>query len=76
MKLKDGSTLMGYILGRTENKITIKMMGATIKEIPLKDVEDMKAIEKSLMPEGFDKVMEEQELVDLVAYLETLKVKE
>jgi len=76
LKLKDGSTLMGYILGRTENKITIKMMGATIKEIPLKDVEDMKAIEKSLMPEGFDKVMEEQELVDLVAYLETLKVKE
>jgi hypothetical protein len=32
-------------------------------------------MDRSLMPEGLDKVMEQEELVDLVAYLETLKVK-
>ena len=75
VKLKDGSSLTGYILDKTENKITLKMMGATIKEIQRKDIESLEPMEKSLMPEGLDKVMEQEELVDLVAYLETLKVK-
>ncbi len=75
VKLKDGSVLAGYILGKTENEITLKMMGATIKEIPRKDIDDLVPMDRSLMPEGLDKVMEQEELVDLVAYLETLKVK-
>lgn len=76
IKLKNGSALMGYILGKTENDITLKTMGATITEIPLKDIEKIEAMDKSLMPEGLDKVMKEQDLVNLVAYLETQKMKE
>jgi putative membrane-bound dehydrogenase-like protein len=72
--LNDGTTLAGYLLGQTENKITLKIMGATIKEISLKDVDKIELMEKSLMPDGLDKIMEKQELVDLIAYLETLKV--
>ncbi len=75
VKMKDGDVLMGYILGKTENDITLKMMGATTKEIPQKNIQDIEAMDKSLMPEGLDKVMKEQDLVNLVAYLETLKVK-
>jgi putative heme-binding domain-containing protein len=75
VKLKDGSSLAGYILDRTENGITLKMMGATIKEIPRKDIDNLEPMDRSLMPEGLDKVMKQEELVDLVAYLETLKVK-
>ncbi|MCG2461245.1 PQQ-dependent sugar dehydrogenase [Flavobacteriaceae bacterium F89] len=75
VKLKDGDVLMGYILGKTEDEITLKMMGATTKAIPRKDIQSLEAMDKSLMPEGLDKVMKQQQLVDLVAYLETLKVK-
>lgn len=75
VKLKDGASLAGYILDRTENGITLKMMGATIKEIPRKDIDNLEPMDRSLMPEGLDKVMIQEELVDLVAYLETLKVK-
>ncbi len=75
VKLKDGNVLMGYILGKTENDITLKMMGATTKEIPRKDIQNIEAMDKSLMTEGLDKVMKEQDLVNLVAYLETLRVK-
>ncbi|SMG40902.1 PVC-type heme-binding CxxCH protein [Arenibacter troitsensis] len=76
IKLKDGSALMGYIIGRSENTITLKMMGASIKEISLKDIENMEEMDKSLMPEGLDRVMEEKDLINLVAYLETLKIQE
>ena len=74
IKLKDGNVLMGYIVGKTENDITLKMIGGTMKEIPRKNIGSIEAMDKSLMPEGLDKVMKEQDLVDLVAYLETLKV--
>lgn len=76
IQLKDGSSFIGYILGKSEDQITLKMMGATIKEIPRKDIQTMEAMDKSLMPEGLDKVMKEQDLVNLVAYLEALKVKD
>lgn len=74
LKLKDGKTYTGYILSRSEDKLTLKMMGATQKEIALIDIVEMEAMDKSLMTEGLDRVMKEQDLVDLVAYLETLKV--
>tara|TARA_R110002049_G_scaffold154824_1_gene319482 strand:+ start:8 stop:1483 length:1476 start_codon:yes stop_codon:yes gene_type:complete len=75
LKLKDGSAIMGYIIGRTENTITLKMMGATIKEVSVKDIEEIVAMNQSLMPEGLDEVMKKQDLVNLVSYLETLKLK-
>ncbi|MBQ4915977.1 PQQ-dependent sugar dehydrogenase [Maribacter sp. MMG018] len=74
LKLKDGGRLNGYILGRSETDITIKMMGATTKVIPEENIESIEEMKNSLMPEGLDKVMKEGELVDLIAYLETLKV--
>ena len=40
VKMKDGSAATGYILSRTEDKLTLKMMGGTQKEIPLADIEN------------------------------------
>lgn len=74
VRLKDGSLFSGYILSESEDEVTLKMMGATIKKISKKDIDKMGAMENSLMPEGLDKLMKEQELVDLVAYLEALKM--
>ncbi len=76
VKTKDGSTYTGYILSRTEDEITLKMMGDIQKDIELSNVESMVAMEKSLMTEGLHKVMSEDDLVDLVTYLETLKIEE
>ncbi|HUH45546.1 MAG TPA: hypothetical protein VLZ54_00225, partial [Arenibacter sp.] len=74
IKLKDGSLFTGYILSESENNISLKMMGATIKKISRKDIEKIEAMDNSLMPEGLHKLMKPQDLVDLVAYLETLKM--
>ncbi len=76
VKMTDGSSATGYILSRTEDAITLNMMGGTQKEIQLADIENLEAMDKSLMTEGLAKVMSEDDLVDLIAYLETLKVDE
>ena len=73
-KMKDGKTYTGYILSRTEDEITIKMMGGTQKTLELQDIAEQEALEQSLMTEGLANIMPETDLVDLVAYLETLKV--
>lgn len=72
--MKDGTTYVGYILSRTEDVLTIKMMGGTQKELQITDIESQVPMEKSLMTEGLDKVMTEDELIHLVEYLTTLKV--
>jgi hypothetical protein len=50
------------------------MMGGTQKTLELKDVVEQTALEQSLMTQGLANIMPETDLVDLVAYLETLKV--
>jgi putative heme-binding domain-containing protein len=72
--MKDGKTYTGYILSRTEDEITIKMMGGTQKTLEFQDITEQEALEQSLMTQGLANVMPEADLVDLVAYLETLKV--
>ncbi|MCK0189515.1 PVC-type heme-binding CxxCH protein [Arenibacter sp. F20364] len=74
LKMKDGKTYTGYILSRTEDEITIKMMGGTQKTLELQDITEQQALEQSLMTPGLANIMPEADLVDLVAYLETLKV--
>lgn len=76
VKMNDGSSATGYILSRTEDVLTLKIMGGTQKEIPLADIENLQAMDKSLMTEGLAKVMSEEDLVDLIEYLGTLKVDE
>lgn len=76
VKMKDGKTYSGYILSRTEDVLTLKMMGDTQEQIALTDIVELKAMENSLMTEGLHKVMSEEDLVDLVEYLSTLKIPE
>ncbi len=75
VKMRDSSTYTGYILGRTEDDLTLNMMGGVHTKVPLEEVADIRAMDQSLMTEGLHKVMREDELVDLVEYLTTLKVK-
>lgn len=75
VKMKDGKTYTGYILSRTEDELTLKMMGGTQIAVALNDIDSLTAMDKSLMTEGLHKVMNEDEMVDLVEYLTTLKTK-
>jgi putative membrane-bound dehydrogenase-like protein len=73
IKLKSGGGANGIIISETESDIDLKMMGGVINRIKQTNVLEKKKMEKSLMPSGLYASMTEQELVDLVEYLSTLK---
>ena len=71
----DGEMITGVLLGETESEIQLKDDKGIKHVIATEDVEQKKQQQLSLMPEGLHKEMSEQELVDLVAYLISLKKK-
>jgi putative heme-binding domain-containing protein len=75
IKLKDGSTAFGRILSQTEEKIDLQYITST-QSVKTSDVVTKTKMENSLMPANLHSSMSEQELVDLIAYLQSLKKSE
>lgn len=74
-KLTSGSTAVGRIVSETGEKIDIQYMN-TPQTLNLSDVASRSKLPNSLMPADLQKLMTEEELVNLVAYLKELKSKE
>jgi len=74
-KLKNGTQLLGYIASQTEDEITVKMIGGQSQKVKKSEIASKSDYGKSLMTEGLPQAMGQQKLVDLVAYLATLKKK-
>jgi putative heme-binding domain-containing protein len=72
IKLKDGTTAFGKITSQTEQKIDLQYMNSS-QSINVADVASKTKLEKSMMPANLHSSMSEQELIDLVAYLQRLK---
>ena len=71
----DGEMIIGVLLGETKQEIQLIDDKGIKHVISTEDVEQKKRQQISLMPEGLHKEMTEQELVDLVTYLASLKKK-
>ncbi|MFN7119111.1 MAG: PVC-type heme-binding CxxCH protein [Saprospiraceae bacterium] len=72
LQLKNGSTAFGRIVSETEDQIDLQYitMQQTVKK---SDIASRTQMPTSLMPENLQAAMSEQELVDLVAYMGSLK---
>lgn len=72
IQLKDGTSAFGRIVSETEDQIDLQYitMQQTVKK---SNVVSRTQLPTSLMPENLQAAMSEQELVDLVEYLGTLK---
>lgn len=75
VRFKDGTSMMGIIASKTETDLQLKMPGGTVMNFKMADVKGLKQTEGSMMPAGLAETMSQQELVDLVEYLMTLKRK-
>lgn len=71
-KMKDGSEAFGMIVSETEDKVELQYM-TTQQTLNPSNIASRSKQETSLMPSNLQTLMSEQELVDLVAYLQTLK---
>lgn len=70
----DGEVLSGLKVAETDRYVKIKLQGGKVVELEKEtDIEQIKESEKSLMPEGLEEQLSQQEMVDLFAYLSLLK---
>ncbi|MEM9887864.1 MAG: PVC-type heme-binding CxxCH protein, partial [Bacteroidota bacterium] len=76
VKTKDGGFYNGYISSETETELTLKMMGGISTIIPKDNIASREALDQSLMTAGLHSAMSQEDLVNLVEYLSSLKRKE
>jgi putative membrane-bound dehydrogenase-like protein len=69
----DGEVITGLLVSKTAQGVTIKDAKGIERAIPTEDLEDLQKQEKSLMPENLQELINEQELIDVVEYLMTLR---
>ena len=68
----DGLSIVGLLVGETETEMTIRDANGKDYKFPVKGTERKKQL-VSLMPEGLVNTLTEDELVDVVEYLFTLR---
>ncbi|PQO43694.1 dehydrogenase [Blastopirellula marina] len=73
--LDNGTAITGLLVSETDEKVTIKNQEGLVRSFSQDEIEEMKKLPTSLMPADLQKLMTVQELVDVAAYLETLKKK-
>ena len=69
LETNDGRTLLGVISSETPESVTVRQPGGQQDTILRPQIRSIKASAFSLMPQGLEKVMQPQELADLLAYL-------
>ncbi len=65
----EGDVVSGMLAGETRTSITIIDSQAKEISVAREDIEELIASRKSVMPEGFEKQLTEQELTDLLEFL-------
>jgi len=75
LKMNDGSETMGIISSKTKTDLELKMPGGSVQKIKLASVKSMEQMKTSMMPSGLHAAMSQQEMADLLAYLDGLKRK-
>ena len=73
LALADGRVLTGLIVEEAPDRIVLKTADGKRQAIRPADIEDRKSSEVSLMPEGLAEAMTDRDLVDLLAFLTTLR---
>lgn len=71
--LNDGNVITGLLTSQTDQAVTIKNKDGISRTIPTGDLDELVKQKVSIMPADLQKLLSEQDLVDVVEYLQTLK---
>ena len=74
-QLQDGTSAAGIIQSETDTSVTLRMPGGLRQALDKTKVKSRIKMPTSLMPPGLHLAMKEQELVDLVEFMASLKKK-
>jgi putative membrane-bound dehydrogenase-like protein len=73
LALADGRVVTGLVVEEAPDRVVIKLADGKRETIRPRDIEDRKTSDVSLMPEGLAETMTDGDLVDLIAFLGTLR---
>jgi putative membrane-bound dehydrogenase-like protein len=73
IQTKDGRAYTGYIESQTETELVLRLVGGSTENISTADISERIPHEESLMTANLYRLMSEEELVDLIAYLQNLR---
>ena len=65
----DGTTASGILAAETSTSISLKAPGNKIITIPRSEIDQLRSTGLSLMPEGLEKTISQQEMADLLAFI-------
>lgn len=67
--LQDGSQLFGLLAGESGASLTFKLPDASTRTLRRSEIKEIKSTGVSLMPDGLEATLNEQDLADLIAFL-------
>jgi putative heme-binding domain-containing protein len=73
IETSDGQNLIGVVRGSLPDVLVVADAGAQEHRIPHRSITANTTLPTSLMPNGLDKALTEQQLIDLVAFLRSRK---
>lgn len=71
----DGATYTGIVVNESDSEVKLKDENGLIRKVPVNTIDEKHKTDTSLMPSDIQKLLSTQELVDVVEYLSTRKVK-
>ena len=70
VQTKDGSIHLGIIQNETDEEIILKGIGGIEKQISKQNIEKLNSLGTSMMPEGLEAQLSQQDMADLLAFLQ------
>jgi putative heme-binding domain-containing protein len=70
LALKDGRVLNGVVVGKTDKVLTVQTQTESVF-VAREDIDETRPTDASLMPEGLLGTLSEEQIRDLVGYLQT-----
>jgi putative heme-binding domain-containing protein len=70
---RDGRTYSGNIISENDRQVTMRIVGKESTNINKSDIQSRETMATSLMPVGIFETLKENEVLDLVKYLQTKK---
>ena len=72
---RDGRTYSGNVIAENDRQVTMRIVGKESSKINKSDIQSREVMSSSLMPVGILETIQENEVLDLVKYMQTMKSK-
>ena len=73
LETKDGTVAMGIVRSETNDELVLVLPGGATNKFDKKQIVKREKLKTSMMPSGLNQALSQQDLIDLVEYLASLK---